>query len=95
MLGESPDMHFVDDRLVERATQLCVTFPIIVGDIGDDALHCMGRVVTCSSARLAVEGLGDCNRSPIGIQQDLFTIETHAVFGQKRPLGTIGIDLPR
>ena len=56
-LGETPDMHFINDRIGHRAFQGLVPFPVVVVGVNDNAAHAAVQVVAgCAGSSAIPEG---------------------------------------
>lgn len=75
MLGKAANVQLVDDRLTERPLELNITLPVVVGQVGRDALHRRSGVVAPSGRFRSVVAGADGDRSPVGIEQRLVAIE--------------------
>src|SRR5690606_9968570 len=93
MLREAAHMHFVDDGADRRRAERHVSFPIVGPWVHDHALHGLPDVRAGARGRLPAVSARGQNEQTVGVDEDLFGIETEASTGKKWTVGAVPIDL--
>ena len=95
MLREAANVELVDHGLGERAPEGRVAFPVISARVGHDALHGDRSVLAGSARGHAVVRIRDGDHKAVGIEQQLFVIETKPSLRCEWSASAIRVDLFR